>query len=357
MNHLVLCLALALPAAALAGVGAQPAAWTHDVQPLEGVQQLLMPAVDVEALKAEDDRHWAMTGLKDQRYATNLAVDLTPETAGTWERLATGEMMWRLRVFSKGARSLNFGFDRYEMPAGGRLFIYSPDRKHVYRPFTAEDNEDHGQLWTPPVFGAETVLEVTIPEAARAALKLHLAYVNHDYRGFGQPGMEKSGACNIDVVCPVSNPFNDQERANGVISTGGSRFCSGSLLNNTANDRKPYFMSADHCLSAGQAPSLVVFWNFYNSICRPQGGGQSPPGDGNLSQFNTGSIFRAELAASDFHLVELDDPLSPAHNLFLAGWDRTDLPAQFLDVVGIHHPNTDEMRISFTTGLTQSGGW
>ena len=54
------------------------------------------------------------------------------------------------------------------MPAGGRLFIYSADGKHVYRPFTAEDNEDHGQLWTPPVFGDETVLELTIPEAARA---------------------------------------------------------------------------------------------------------------------------------------------------------------------------------------------
>ena len=71
--------------------------------------------------------------------------------------------------------------------------------------------------------------------------------MNHDYRGFGQPNMEKSGACNIDVVCPIGDPYNDQERAEAVISTGGSRFCSGSLVNNTANDAKPYFMTAYHC--------------------------------------------------------------------------------------------------------------
>jgi hypothetical protein len=336
----------------------KPTAWTERVQPIEAVERLAMPPVDAQALKAEDDRHYAESGEKDLRYAASLKADLSPETAGTWERLDSGELLWRLRVYSKEARSLNFGFDQYAMTPNGRLFIYSADGKHVYRPFTAADNEEHGQLWTPPVFGEETVLEVTIPEAERSALKLHLQVVNHDYRGFGQPNMEKSGACNIDIVCPISTPFDNQERANGVISTGGSRFCSGSLLNNTANDAKPYFMTANHCgINAGNAASLVVFWNYYNSTCRPQGGGNSPPGNGNLTQFNTGSFFRAAFANSDFTLVELDDALAPAHNLYLAGWDRTPNPTQFLDVVGIHHPNTEEMRISFTTGLTVADRW
>jgi putative ATPase len=39
-------------------------------------------------------------------------------------------MLWRLRVASKGARSLNFAFDKYVMTPGGRLFIYSADGKH-----------------------------------------------------------------------------------------------------------------------------------------------------------------------------------------------------------------------------------
>ena len=358
MKCLVLCLALALPVASHAG-SAQPTAWTERVQPLDTVEQLVMPPVDAEVMKAEDERHLAQTGLKDLRYAAALAADLTPETAGTWERLDSGEMLWRLRVFSKGALSLNFGFDQYLMPEGGRLFIYSADGKHSYRPFTADDNEDHGQLWTPPVFGPETVLEVTLPEAQRGALRLHLSAVNHDYRGFGQPTMEKSGACNIDIVCPISDPYNDQERANAVISTGGTTFCSGSLLNNTANNARPFFTTAAHCnVNAGNAASLVTFWNYFNSTCRPVGSPQSGgPGDGSLAQFNTGSIFRASNGSSDFTLVELDDPLSPAFNLYLAGWDRTPLPTQFSATVAIHHPSTDEMRITFAPGMTQSGGW
>ncbi|HEX6739382.1 MAG TPA: hypothetical protein VF310_13980, partial [Vicinamibacteria bacterium] len=154
-------------------------------------------------------------------------------------------------------------------------------------------------------------------------------------------------------------PYNDQERAVGVISTGGSRFCSGSLVNNTANDARPFFMTANHCgIGAGSAPSLVTFWNYQNSTCRPVGSPESGgPGDGQLTQFNTGSIFRAANAASDFSLVELDDPPLPAANVFLAGWDRTPNPAQFNAPIAVHHPNTDEKRITFATGMTTSAGW
>ena len=49
------------------------------------------------------------------------------------------------------ADSLNFGFSRYRMPRGGSMTLASPDGATRYRPFTHEDNEEHGQLWTPPI--------------------------------------------------------------------------------------------------------------------------------------------------------------------------------------------------------------
>jgi hypothetical protein len=170
--------------------------------------------------------------------------------------------------------------------------------------------------------------------------------------------MEKSGACNIDVICPVGDAYNNQDRAVANISTGGSTFCSGSLINNTANDARPFFLTAAHCgINAGNAASLVTFWNYFNSTCRPQGPGQSPPGDGQLNQFNTGAFFRAAFTGSDVTLVELDDAPLPAFNVFFAGWDRTPNPAQFTATVAIHHPSNDEMRITFAPGTTESGGW
>ena len=102
MRYLALCVALALPGVAQAApADPQPTAWTERVQPLDAVERITMPPVDAEAMSAEDERHFADTGEKDLRYAANLKADLTPETAGTWERLDSGELLWRLRVFSK----------------------------------------------------------------------------------------------------------------------------------------------------------------------------------------------------------------------------------------------------------------
>ena len=110
-----------------------------------------------------------------------------------------------------------------------------------------------------------------------------------------------------------------------VIGTGGGTFCTGFLVNNTAQDLTPNFMTANHCgINSGDAASLVAYWNYENSTCRPPGSAASGgPGDGTLNQFNTGSIFRASYAASDFTLVELDDPIPSAYDVHWAGWDAT----------------------------------
>ena len=100
-------------------------------------------------------------------------------------------MVWRLRIESRDALSLNFGFTKYRMPAGGRMLIYpagltpSADPKLI-RTFTAADNDAHGQLWTPIVVGDQAVIEVVVPRAKVGELKLQLAKVNHDYVGFGR---------------------------------------------------------------------------------------------------------------------------------------------------------------------------
>ena len=103
---------VAVPAAAGAADDVRPTAWTARVRPLETVERIVMPAVDEAALRAEDERRLAETGELSLRYAANLPVDVTPDSAGTWERLDGGLLVWRLRVYSATARSLNFGFDR-----------------------------------------------------------------------------------------------------------------------------------------------------------------------------------------------------------------------------------------------------
>ena len=93
-----------------------------------------------------------------------------------------------------------------------------------------------------------------------------------------------SGSCNVDVACPEGDAWRPQIRSSAAISTGGSLFCSGSLLNNTANDRKMFFLTANHCsINSGNAASLVTYWNYQNATCRIPGSAASGQnGDGSL---------------------------------------------------------------------------
>ncbi|MGO4781565.1 hypothetical protein AB4084_39375, partial [Lysobacter sp. 2RAB21] len=80
-----------------------------------------MPAVDVAKLKAEDL-------LRDKRgdiprFAFPMKVDMTTLNSGVWEDLDADNVIWRQRVRSEKALSLNFGFSEYHMPQGGRLLI------------------------------------------------------------------------------------------------------------------------------------------------------------------------------------------------------------------------------------------
>ena len=324
--------------------------------PVAGASSLAEVPVDVMAplenarLVAEDK----VTGRFEKvlQFAEPIAVDITPDNTGKWEKLGNGRLLWRARVRSEGALSLNLGFSRYTMPPGGSLLLYDPAGKHVRGPFTEKDNEKHGQLWTPVVYGDEVVIEVQVPAMMPLGLELALSVVNHGYRDISASA-NVSGACNVDVVCGAADglskidAWRSEIRSAAAYSTGGSIFCSGVLLNNTAQDLTPLFLTAAHCgISVLNAPSMVVYWNYENSTCRTPGGGPSgSPGDGSLAEFNSGAVYRAGNAASDFALVELDDPINPAFNTHWAGWDRSG--AETPTSVAIHHPDGEEKRISF----------
>src|SRR5688572_21815203 len=350
LSSLACCLGALLGAQSGGGVGRAGA--RANLQPLEDIALVELAPLDLEGVFKEDLERELQA--LPPRFAVPYEHRLTPATAGTWESLDAGTpdggtLLWRQRVRSRGARSLNLGFGQFRLPEGASLHLYSADRQHVVQPFTHADNEPHGELWTPVVRTDDLVVELVVPAAALDELLLELTWINVGYRGFGplSTAALMSGSCNVDVVCAQGIPWALEIPSVGVISTGGSTFCTGFLVNNVRQDLKPYFMTANHCgVTSGNAASLVVYWNYENSTCRPPGSPSSGgAGDGSLAQFNTGSFFRATSSASDFTLVELDDVINPAFDVSYAGWDATGVTGTA--AIAIHHPNTDEKRISF----------
>jgi len=312
---------------------------------------MVMPALNNEALY-ETELNRRGPGIAP-RFAETMEVQVSTTTHGTWEMADNGNLVWRYRIHSAGAKSLNFGFSKFLMPEGGTLILYGVNKSKVMGPFTPADNEEHEELWTPVINSDDVIIEVQLPAEVQSELQLELKSVNHDFVGFSEMSLV-SGSCNLDVICGAADGwgivdgYRDIIRSVAVLAQNGNTFCTGFLVNNVNNDCTPFFMTANHCgVNSGNAASLVTYWNYENSTCRQPDSPQSGQnGDGQLNDFNTGAIHRASYGPSDVTLLELDDPVSPASNVFFAGWSAEFVMPQDT-IIAIHHPSTDEKRISF----------
>ncbi len=288
--------------------------------------------LDVKALHTMEEAN------EKKGEAPSFAVPHKVSIKPSWEK-SGAKYVWIHQVTAPNAVSLNFGFNSFYLPKGAELNIYSADRTQFIRTFTAEDNNPSRELWTPIIISDDVIIEVTAPAEVASKVELELSHVGQGFRTFGQRTL-KSGSCNLDVACNESQGWENEVNSVGVISTGGSRFCTGFMVNNTSNDRTPFFMTAAHCrINNSSASSLVVYWNYQTSKC---GGSR----DGKLTDFQTGSVFLTSGTKSDYALVRLNSQPKQEWNVNYAGFDATasghDSPA-----VAIHHPNVDEKSISF----------
>ncbi|MBU1984582.1 lysyl endopeptidase, partial [bacterium] len=199
---------------------------------------VVMPYVDVEAYRAED----ALAG-KDEPLRIGVPMDVlyTLENSGEWTPLPDGGRVWRLRIVSRGAYSIGLLYNHWFLPEGAELFLYNDDRSHLIGAFTSANNWVDGTNITQPVAGEAVTVEYFEPIEVRGQGTLSVYKVVHVYRDlYGHRLLDdygESGNCNNNVNCPEGEPWQTQKRGVTMILTaGGSRLCSGSLVNNTNND-------------------------------------------------------------------------------------------------------------------------
>lgn len=307
-----------------------------------------MQPVRADLLLAEDEAPPAdpdQPANKPLRFAEVLPVDLGLANSGEWEELPGGGRVWRLRIESPGAKSLSLVFRRYQLPPGGELYVYDDARKEVRGAYTELEHRLDGQFAMRPLRGDALTLEYFEPASGRGKGELALAAVAHDYRGVldwgdvdpqGDPVNRSGGGgggCEVDVACPLGAGWESQAKACvKVISISAGAFCSGSLLNNTANDGTLLVLSAAHC---GDLSTAVFSFDFERG-CRTG----VPTGTD-----VTGSTTLVFDATADVQLVRIVAPQGPqAFPVFLAGWDRSDAVPTFTTL--IHHPGGDVKKIS-----------
>lgn len=327
MLALLAPVALALPPAIATALPAPPAAVT-----VKGPERKALIAEDIARLAA---------GPGPVRMAVGRPVAGDLQTLGAWSTLPDGRQAWQAVFRAATAEHLSLSFPEATLPVGAELWLESTDGGHALsRPLTHADAR-HGELWTPFVEGDELRAVLVIPAGSWAHLSL--GQVHAGYRPFGAPPPQ--GSCNIDVVCPESEGWEEEIAAAAMYGMGGDYWCSGAMLANASGDETPLFATADHCgVRSGNVASMIVYWNYQSEACGDLSGGRT-------DDWQTGATLRARISDADWTLVELDDAPDPAWQVSWAGWDRRDQATQ--SAVAIHHPGTDEKAISFEDDPTR----
>lgn len=280
--------------------------------------------------------------LKPFIFAEAREVRWNPCNSGTWEKLSDGSKLWRLRILSSGAKSLNLGITGFFLPASVKLWIYNFKADYVEGPYE-DKHKTAGQLWTPIIPGEQMVVEIYVPAGInKDRIRVYITKVNHE-PFFTTPRLP----CNIDTVCPEAEKWRDQIRSVALFTLDGTMRCSGVLLNNTRRDFTPYLLTADHAdVNCCNAHTMVIYWNYQSPNCSKCRCNDLP---GILTDNQTGAVFRAgwnDNKGSDFALVELKARPDPRFNVYYSGWDATGkCPAS---AIGIHYPANSEKSINFS---------
>ncbi len=310
---------------------------------------VVMPEFDLNAVLTANAANEA-NKVGPYMFGYEHQVNLDLNNSGQWDYLKNGDRIWRLRVKSDGALSLNFAFTDFYIPEGAHLHVYSADKSYVLGGYTSQNNNVNNQLGTELIKGDEGIIEYYEPKEVQGQGRLLLTMIVHGYRDingwYTEKNLNSSGACNMDAICPDGDDWRDEIRSVARIVNGGG-VCTGTLINNTSLDGTPYFLTANHCGPQNMGAYSFQF-KFESPTCGSQTSSNSTNPTGSLNVVS-GSSLVSRKADSDFGLLELN--AIPA-NPYYAGWDNSGAIPQ--SAVGIHHPSGDVKKLAFDDDVLQS---
>lgn len=318
----------------------------------------------VEDLKTVD--RWQVSQGAPLKVGVLLPTDLTIDNAGSWNTLPDGKRVWRLQVQAKDAIALMLSFRDFYIPENGKLFIYSSDKTHLIGAFTHHTNPPTKEYATEFLAGDKIILEYEAGISENEHPRIAIDAVGYGYnhlhvsRTMADTGPGTSGSCMVNINCEEGEAW--QTEKNGVcqmtLPIGNYIYiCSGALVNNTAEDLKPYILSAFHCIDLDipvtekNLNKYTFYFHFEHTGC-----------ENNSSIASYRTITGCKKIAgipldggSDGLLLLLNQTIPEHYNAYYNGWDRSNTAAQ--SGVGIHHPSGDYMKISTFNKVARTSTW
>ena len=306
-------------------------------------------------------------GLAPRCVSRLIDVQMTPQNAGAWTTLPDGQTIWQLEIEAEGAQALMLYYADFLIPEGGRLYLYNHDKSELLGAYTHATNPDGGRFATGFISGDAITLEYAPGPDGRQP-RLEIEAVGYGYnlpegdRTWRQGAQLRrtAASCEVNVNCSEGDSWQNEKR--GVCQmvqriNDRGYVCTGALMNNTAQDLKPYILTATHC---GQDATGVkatdeelrqwqfIFHKAY-STCRSDG--QTTPTRSMVGCTRLAST--PTHGGSDGLLLLLRQSIPEDYNVYYNGWDRSEQASAW--GISLHHPQGDYMKIStYTRPLTSA---
>jgi len=315
--------------------------------------------LDMQKIEREDAETRGKGG--QIRFGYPHEVNYNLENSGEWTVLSNGDRIWRLLISCEGATSINLLYDKFYLPDSSKLFIYSKDGKQSMGAFTSLNNKGDKNnprgFATGLIFSDQLILEYHLPKEVKDTGVISISSVIHGYlfsHGSWLDSLDYIGSVifdpcrNKNINCPEGQNWQNEKNAVAFILVGEHIWCSGSLVNNTKNDYRPLFLTADHCIScfnynAGSRLDNWLFcWRYESPTCVND--------YAKSILYTSGATVLAKNKTDvDFALLELqEDPqyLRNGYTPYYLGWDRSGKEEGYNGGVGIHHPAGSAKKIT-----------
>ncbi len=280
-------------------------------------------------------------------YELNINVIETAQVV-----LENGIYTYTLGLKSENAYGIGVIFDDFYMSENSNLFLYDRDQTMFLGSFNSSNNKESFVFPTSIVKSDHIIIELNVPENEIDIVRLNIGTIIHDYEDIMNYFSDSEGStredCNTNVVCPDGVGYEDQINSTIRVSMGGG-LCSASIINNTLNDRTPYVLFADHCVS-GSAAGYVFLFNYQASTCTGTFASE------NQSVSGSSLLVSEDLnSGPDFALLEMTSNIPDSYNPFYAGWSNVSLPPQ--NVYGVHHPGGGIKKITLDGTSVNGNGY
>jgi hypothetical protein len=347
--------------------GGKPYSFLYPLNDHAEAARKTMARLDVPALRKA--AHAAVHKGEMMPAGKILPTDFSLDNSGVWTVLPNKDRVWRLFLSVPDAPATSLYYENFYLPEGAVLYVYNAEKTHLIGSFGTHNNHESGQFATEIIYTSDCVLEYYEPANVKRPGRFTITGVANVYNAPEPPayiklkdskccGFGTSGSCNVNANCPEGNSWADQKRAVAriLVKNGLNQgYCSGSLINNGAQDCKNYFLTANHCgaaVSAADKNQWIFYFNYQSAGCT---NGASEP----TSSTMTGCTMRSsnsngtnsDVTGSDFLLVEFNSAIPAAYNVYYAGWNASGTGSN--SGVSIHHPSGDIKKIStYTSALT-----